>query len=596
MKDINKSIQIIFILLLLCFLAIGVNLTWRQLVRGRYYVRKDYHDYTFQNELPRLIERGVLFSDGDYFAKINEEKLKNYILTKANPDNPEEYDYKGHPLYRQLTRFDRMGVLQVEDGKISLSESATLIRNPRSLRRERYAVRGRILDRQYRPLAYSEVHKKGNATRKYPYGQIFSSLVGYTGIAYGSSGFERIYADYLLGKQERSIFQKLFHRGHTDRIGGDVVLTLDCELQQAAYDALGKHSGAVIVLDVQTGEVLAMVSKPTFDTNQPPGKEWARAFRDKEKQVFLNRAIQELYPPGSTFKALVTAAALELGTVDPKEKLLCKGISKYRIRDHSAHGNVDLHEALVVSCNVYFSELAVKLGASPLREYAKRFGFEREVDLIPDEDSKHLFAVASRSVSPKITERDKGLLAQSGIGQHEVRATPLQMAMVASAIATGKLMNPYIVKEIRYGKKETGNEGQSETPKLGDRIKEYKPKMLGDAIPRDVAKGVREMMIDVLKRGTGKRLKKIYRTNDGAYVASQKRLDAEQVLVAGKTGTAETGIKGIRAHSWFIAFAPALKPRVALCVIAERAGWGATVAGPITIEVLAKALNVVEGR
>jgi peptidoglycan glycosyltransferase len=243
---------------------------------------------------------------------------------------------------------------------------------------------------------------------------------------------------------------------------------------------------------------------------------------------------------------------------------------------------------------------------------ANRFGFEQQFDLAPFSDA-HFYVVPSRSISPDIKPHQKGLLAQSAIGQYEVRVTPLQMAMVAQAVANhGILMSPYLLKEIRQRADFDANDDDSQSPSelLSKPVLTFEPQQLLESMPPSVAHQLRDMMVQVVENGTGKWLKKIYKRQDtenditkntkaknpdpkSKYIASySKRIKGQRILIAGKTGTAEVGREGEKGHSWFIAFAPADNPKFAISVLAENAGWGATVAGPIAIEVLTDAFNL----
>jgi len=460
--------------------------------------------------------------------------------------------------------------------------------------------------------------------RWYPAGEETFHAVGYASEVYGNSGIEDACSDVLIspkvekevlkrpprinGRTEgerlslspeprASIFEKLLFPARSGaevqngssglRQGSksplnEVILTLSKHLQNTAYQSLGEHRGAVIALNVKTGEILALVSKPSFDPNQPAGKKWVIASRNKETQPFLNRALQQRYPPGSTFKVVTAAAILQREDINPLETIECRGV-KYAIRDNKRHGTVALKRALTISCNSYFAGMGVRLGKEYLTQTASQFGFGRTIELVTkycrNGDVPSLVTVPSISIPDNLPCKQKGLIAQSAIGQYEVRVTPLQMALVAAAVANdGVIMCPHIIKEIR---------SPSSTLK-------FSPKQFSVALRPMIARQLREMMTLVVEEGTGRRLKRIYKIvdDDGVkYKTSYaKNLQSEIVCVAGKTGTAEVGREGEKPHSWFIGFAPANYPQIAVCVLVENAGWGSVVAGPIAIEMLTEAL------
>ena len=529
-----------------CFLLIAINLFLCQILQSPELSEKQYQNENLVKFVNRLIDKQVLKA-GKYVGSVDVDRLQKEV---SNTN-----------LRRQILQLDAMGAFLVEDGKVRLADNALVVRNPRRLSAQNLIKRGRILDTNMEVLAETVTGENGEELKRlYTTGEEMFHVVGYASEIYGNAGIESFCNDFLGSSK-------------------DVVLTLSKHLQNTAYHALGEHSGAVVLLNVKTGEIYALVSKPSFDPNQPAGKTWVVASRDRETQPFLNRALQERYPPGSTFKVITATAILQREDINPLETLECRGV-KYAIREKERHGTVMLKEAMTVSCNSYFAEMGVRLGKECLKQTASQFGFGRGIESVTKyRNVPSLAAIPSISIPDASQFNQKGLVAQSAIGQYEVRATPLQMALVAAAVANdGVIMYPRIIKEVR---------SPSSTLK-------FSPKEFSTALRPVVARRLREMMIAAIEDGTGRWLKRIYKIagDDGIkYKTSYaKNLQAEKICVAGKTGTAEVGREHKKPHSWFIGFAPANSPQIAICVLVENAGWGSTVAGPIAIEMLAEAL------
>lgn len=610
----DKNIQTAFRCFTLCFIIVILALATEQLVLKKSISRQSYNDQKLLEIIPELVSAGVLSkSDDDYLAELDKKKLSDYLSTGKAARSTR----RRRAIYMQLVRADRQGAIIVEKDKIRLARGATNINDPHITMAIRKRKRGKFLARNYEILAGNVTDERGRYSRVYPLGPELFNVIGYSKVSYGRSRLEDIYNDFLIGKQKKKWYLPFY----TSRSPvADVVLTIDSQLQKYAYDALGEHAGAIVVLDVETGAILAMVSKPSFDPSSPAGKEWIKAGHDEKNKQFRNRAFEEIYPPGSTFKTVTASTALmNPDVIDAEKTINCDGYyNKYKLRCHHPHEEVDLSSALILSCNAYFADIACQLGVDKLRETASKFGFgvDRKhpqiFDLLPDDPDKQFLTESSYSI-PYDLPPHPGLIAQSGIGQYEVRTTPLQMAMVAAAIAnSGTVMKPFLVKEIR---KSANNEadvhklnGSWKQYQPGKVIKTYSPQKFGQAVSPEVAAEITKMMIGVMENGTGKWLKKIYKTEEGKYIVARKT-EGTLIKIAGKTGTAETA-KSKPTHSWFVAFAPADtgktgipvklaqagNPRIAVCVLAEYAGWGATVAGPIAVDVLAAALNQSLGR
>lgn len=409
-------------------------------------------------------------------------------------------------------------------------------------------IRGSIEDRKGEVLVKSTKYKSGTK-RKYVYPRSFSHIIGYSSKTYGSSGLEAFYNKELMSSSDtmESLRSKLNDYYIS---GNNIRLTLDRALQVYASEQLRGKKGSIVVLRPDTGEVLAMVSKPDFDPSTIQNN-WDSLISDK-KSPLLSRASEGLYAPGSIFKLVVTSAILKNKLQDIE--IECTGqvdVDGYVIKDSEgkAHGKLTLEEALKHSCNSYFIKQGLKLGNSALLNEAAKFRFNKGIQIDMN---------VSTSVFPNKTGSKN--VAEQSIGQGEVLMTPLHAAMMAAAIANkGVMMQPYAVSSITNSK--------------GSIIKEYKPKQLGQATDAATAAAINDLMVEVVKEGTGTKAK------------------VSKVTVAGKTGTAEVGTD-LRSHAWFVGFAPADKPRVAIAVLIENGGSGGSTAAPIASRVLKKALSI----
>lgn len=409
-------------------------------------------------------------------------------------------------------------------------------------------VRGSILDINGQELAIST--KIGN--REYPMGAMMAPVTGYFGESIGSAGLEEAAGRDLSGQsdmlQRLGPVGQLFQSGH----GNNVRTTVDAQVQELAYEALGSHKGAVVVMDAETGAVIAMVSKPAADPANVEAN-W-EALSQRKDSPLLNRAAQGLYPPGSTIKIMIADAALDEKATDLNEKFNCKGkleIGKEYIGEsHGAvHGTLDLKGALTHSCNVTFGTLAMRMHGKGLEHAFDRFGFYDKIQTDFPESMCHM---------PKFGELGDGDTAQVGIGQGSLLVTPLRMAMLASAyVNNGKIMKPYLVEEV--------------TSSGGLVIKKASPSVWKEVTSQQRVNLIRDFMYNVVENGTG-----------GAAAV-------DGVRVAGKTGTAENSAG--EDHGWFIGTAELPKRKLAFCVIVENSGGGGTVAAPIVRQIIMELIN-----
>ncbi len=418
--------------------------------------------------------------------------------------------------------------------------------------------RGRILDRTGEVLAFSQEHQ-GRVFRLYPYGPAFAHAVGYTDPRFGVTGAEAAANARLNGGAPDNLaaWSELGRHLLTQdkRLRGqDLVLNLDTRLQLTALQGLGSRRGAVVVLRPRDGAILALASAPSFDPNQI-GPDLFRV--DRASTPLLNRATQGFYPPGSTFKVVVAAMAIEAGF---KGTLNCpaEGYTtsrRYpRIRDHEyytgggswrGHGNLDLTTGFSESSNVFFAQLGVRLGHDALAAAAERFGFDRQIRLYPGTDRA---GNMSTGRIPRLAKSDLYGLAQASIGQGRVLATPAHMALIAAAVANGGLA--------------------------------MRPRLLADEPPAPLA----GYMAPATSTRLTKMMRKVVTSGTG------KGIEVPGLAIAGKTGTAENP-RGA-AHSWFIGFAPAQDPDLAVAVLVEHGGYGSSAAAPIARDLLVQARDL----
>ena len=409
--------------------------------------------------------------------------------------------------------------------------------------------------------------------RVYTQPELYSHVTGYYSFTYGAGGGIEGSADGLLsGRDDKLFYDRITGTiaGRTPK-GASLELTIVPKIQRAAEDALGDQQGAVVALDPRSGKILAMVSHPTYDptglVSHDPNEEketWDRLNEDPTRPM-VNRAIGgNLYPPGSVFKVITAAAALEDGEWSPDSTLpgpanldlpqTDVGLPNHGGQPCGPNDEVTLEIALQNSCNTAFGWLGMELGGDTIREEAGRFGFGDDLSI-------------PMSVAPSSVPDDLGPAqeAQVGIGQYDVRVTPLQVAMMSAAVANdGVVMKPYLVDSVLGSDLSTIDEGT--------------PEKFSQAMEPETADELTEMMKLVVTNGTG------------------TQAAVPGVSVAGKTGTAEHAEEA-PPHAWFTGFAPADNPEIAVAVVVEDGGsagseaYGGSVAGPISSAVMKAALE-----
>jgi peptidoglycan glycosyltransferase len=445
-------------------------------------------------------------------------------------------------------------------------------RNVRAVKRDFDRPRGQIVSSDGAVLARSVADPgEFKYRREYPEHDLFAQVTGFFSFTYGSEGVEKTYNADLAGRKTDTV-ESLIDLFVDDEHTNDVLLTVDKRVQQVARDTLGDRRGSVVAIDPRDGAVLALWSFPSFDPqgiSQPSQVNAQAAWRllnlDANKPL-LPRAYRETFFPGSTFKIVTASAGLTSGEVTPEqpnyphEKEFTPPQTNRPLRNFGGETcGGTLLEVFRISCNTAFAHMGLDVGAEALIDRANAFGFGEKPPL-------DLPAVARSPIpEPSFFEQNVPLIAQTAIGQNTVAATPLEMALVAAAIANdGVIMTPHVLKEVRDDE--------------GALVRRYRPVVWRTAVTPDVADTVREAMTQVVQRGTA------------------TRLAVPGVPTAGKTGTAQIG--NGKSHAWIVGFAPADAPRVAIAVIVESQSGnteatGGRVAAPIGQKVLEAALNVV---
>lgn len=443
--------------------------------------------------------------------------------------------------------------------------------NQRMLLTEYSRERGMILI-QSDPIANSEpTNDELEYLRTYKDGPTYAAITGFYSLVYGATGIELKENDVLAGNDSRFYVDRLQQMlANRTPQGGAIRVTINAAAQEAAMKALAGRTGAVVAIDPSTGAILALASSPSFDPNILSSHDSAEINNYYEgliadpNQPLLNRPLAMTLPPGSVFKLITAAAALESGkyTADsilpgPKElplPLTDRVLTNWNNSNCGEKDETTLANALRISCNTAFAWLGLQLGADAIRDQAEKFGFENSIDIPLSSATSHF------PISP-----DQPQTAMSAIGQFDVRATALQMAMVSAAIANdGVVMQPYLVDQILDTDLTV--------------LESTTPKAISRAMRPENAKILRDLMVEVVANGTG----------------SNARIPGVQV--GGKTGTAEN-VPGKSAHAWFVSFAPATGAKVAIAVVLENGGGATEVSGNALAAPIAKAvmLAILDG-
>lgn len=460
--------------------------------------------------------------------------------------------------------------------------STKKLHDPRPWIIEATTAKGAIYDRNHDNskvfAGYTSATAGQLPRRTYPLGEAAAHLVGYSDVERDKAGLEQIFFERLMGWTENTESERdNYINNRFFRVqprGNDIILTLDYALQKTAYEALAGSTGAVVAIEPNTGGILALVSSPGFHPDSVSvDAAWRRIVTDEARKPLYNRALKGRYPPGSTFKTVVACAAVEKG-LNPKwvmgrDGYRPPGVRRKRVFDFErasyrrtgrvwrGHGELDMTRALVKSSNSFYAKLGVTVGDSLMHEIAHRFGFNQPVTWNTSRPELKEGLVTFSSSFPETENAHE--LAWSCIGQEKVLATPLQLALVAAAIANdGVLMKPKL--ELH------------EPPQVWRRV-----------VSDSTARVVQDMMREVVWTPGG----------------TAWRLRMEEVEAAGKTGTAEINLPirkpdgtlepNIVNNALFVSFAPYRNAKIAIAVVVEGGGYGGSAAAPIAKQVYLKA-------
>lgn len=582
LSEVQRRLAILRLGLLLVVALLGVRLWYLQVRDGPY-----YQDLAENNRMRAVLvepARGLVYDRNGVLLVNNVPSFTLYVSLEDVKDRP--------ALVAKLN-----GLLGLEPEVI---EKKLAVKGPRQLPRkikDRMTLREATLIESHR-LDLPGVMVEVESQRNYLHGVVGGHLIGYVGEVsadqlerpegedlhqgslIGQYGIEKSFDRVMRGKagQKSVEVDALGHAKRTTVIerpqpGNDLYLTIDVRLQKLAEELLGEEDGAIVALDPTNGEVLALASRPAFDPNmmsrELTGKQWEQIVQN-ERHPLTNRALQGQYPPGSTFKIVMAAAALESHTMTPTTPVHCNGgyqFGKRLFRDwkKGGHGTVDLDEAIVHSCDVYFYQVGQRMGIETIHQYGKMFGLGKETGIeLPSERTGIMPSPAWKEKAKK-EQWFPGETISVSIGQGYVTVTPLQMATLVGTVANdGVAYRPHLLRAVM-----DRTIGQlQELPAVPRETLPLRPETL---------KVIQKGLAGVVQRGT----------------AGRSRSDI--VTMAGKTGTAQTAAlrtgpeseipKKFRDHAWFVAYAPTDKPKIAVSVLGEHMGHGGSAAAP-----LAKAL------
>jgi penicillin-binding protein 2 len=551
--------------------------------------------------------------DGVYYRDLSENNRTRAVILE--PARGLIYDRHGVLLTNNVPSFGLYVTLEdVKDRNRLIARLVELIGLDEALIRKKLSERGSRLVRRklkdglsLREAALIESHRyelpgvmvQADSQRNYPDGLTAAHLLGYVGEVsadqlekaesgdlhqgsiVGQYGVERTFDRFLRGRPGQKTIEvdALGHEKRTvtvqeSQAGDDLYLTIDLRLQRLAEDLLGGEAGAIVALDPTTGEVLALASRPTFDPNrlsrEMTAKQWESIVQD-EARPLTNRATQGQYPPGSTFKIVMAAAALESQTIDPSTKIRCVGgfpFGRRVYKDWKAggHGWMDVNQAIVDSCDVFFYTVGSRMGIDLIASYANQFGLGRETGI--ELPSERVGIVPSTAWKGKAKGQAwlPGETISASIGQGYVTVTPIQMAHLTATVAhDGVSFKPRLVRAVM----ERATQRLLATPAVPNGQLAVSPATL-DLIQNALA--------GVVTHGTAARAR------------------STLVSIAGKTGTAQTAAlrsgpekdipKKFRDHAWFVSYAPTEAPRIAVVVLAEHMGHGGSAAAPLAKQMI----------
>jgi len=587
MQDFRNRLLIATVILGLAFLVLGSRLWYLQVLRGDEFAEFSLDNHIRVERIPA--PRGRILDRYGKELVVNRTSFDVYVI----PKDVNDIAHISHSL-SQILNLDKNRI----DNNI---KSALIKRSFKPVLISKDINRDQLAFIEARRSSLPGVIIEINNLRQYPHGNLGAPFLGYIGKVseaelknnpkinnndlVGKTGVEKGWEANLRGDDGyiqkvtdalgREVESTLFLEDLQNKKsmpGNDILLTIDIELQKAAEEVLGEESGAIVAVNVNSGEILALASKPSFNPADfikgIDSKTWSDLVNDNSSPL-LNRATQGLYAPGSVFKMVPSVAALNEGFIDPEEYVHCPGHYKvggrtFRCWKRGGHGRVNLRSAIVKSCDVYFYKIAERIGIDDLSKYIRAFGFgsasgvgiEERAGISPSREWK-----LRRFNKPWY----KGETIISAIGQGYVSVTPTQVAMMTSAVANGgTLLNPAIVKEIiSY----SGERKFKHTPIVSGKI----------PVEQEMLELIKDALVGVVNDPGG--------TGRGARI--------KDMTVAGKTGTAQvvsldsqSDQKKHKDHAWFTSYAPAEDPEIAVTVLIEHGGKGGAVAAPIARKIL----------
>lgn len=581
--DLHRRLFILRVGLLLVVALLGLRLWHLQILEGPY-----YRDLS-ENNRTRLVllepARGLIYDRHGVLLANNVPSFSLYVTLEDVIDR--------EVLIQQLT--DLLGLDPALVRKKMTTKGSKLL--PRKIK-DRMTLRDATLVESHR-LDMPGVMIQVESQRNYPGGVTAAHLLGYVGEVsadqlekpefidlhqgsiVGQYGVEKSFDRHMRGMagQKSVEVDALGHEKKASVVerpqaGNDLYLTIDVRLQKVAEDLLGQEQGAIVALDPNSGDILAMASRPGFDPNvlsrELTAKQWVEIVQD-EGRPLNNRASQGQYPPGSTFKIPMAVAALETKTVSPSSTVFCNGGYQFGKRLYhdwkaSGHGYVDLHNALVHSCDVYFYTIGQRMGIDVMAEFGKDFGLGKATGVeLPSERSGIMPSIAWKQKA-KNEQWLPGETISAAIGQGYVTVTPLQMASLVGTVANnGVSYRPRLVQGVMD--RTSGN--LQELPAV--------PRGKINAKP-ETFRIIKDALADVVTKGTATRAKSSVVTIGGKTGTAQ--------VAALRTGPEESIPKKFRDHAWFVAFAPVESPKIAVVVLAEHMGHGGAAAAPLAKDII----------
>lgn len=582
--EIQRRLPLLAVFIIFVVLILFVRLWYLQAIKGEYY--QEQAESNRIRPVKLRPPRGIIY---DRNGRPIVENVLTFDISLVPEDTAD--------LEATIEKLSRIVKLRPDDIRRTLDDAAPI--------RSKYEPIKIQEEAPWEEVAVVEAHQddlpgtiiEPEHRRHYPYDGLASHQLGYIGkvsqaqrkqeqtdigLLTGQGGLEKIYDKLLKGTAGRRMIQvnaagrKVKDLGIEEpRLGTDIYLTIDLDVQKAAEEALGSRAGAVVAMDPNTGELIALASHPTYDPNLFPRgispKDWVRLMEDPAHPLY-NRAIQSVYPPGSTFKILVSLAGLETGVINPDDKVTCKGFLKsgrhtFRCWKKGGHGTISYHRALVESCDVYFYTMGERIGWDRIAEYARKLGYGSLTGILLPDEKPGLVPTTEWKKKRTGEAWYPGDTYINSIGQGFLQVSPIQACRMISAIANnGTLHRPVLLKQTRN--RETG-------------VIKRLAKEDGDTIhlSAEALREVRSALAGVVAEPGG--------TAHGAATPF--------ATVAGKTGTSQVIAQKVpgrklsgetQDHAWFIAYAPVDNPKIAVAVLLEHGGHGGAVAAPVARKVI----------